>query len=471
MTISPDKQDISITINVTRRPAVHGHRRQARRRLPRQGRRVQAPWWRSRPGEPYRAEARRGDDARVRRPLRHLRLRLRAASTPRPRSTAPTARVVVDARRRAAAPRLRAARQRRRQHAHARRGDPPRVPPVRVGAGTTAARSSSRATGSTGSAISARSTSTPNEVPGIGRPGRPDDQRSRRSRPAICSIGAGFSTADKLVADGVDQAGEHLRHRQLPRHRGQHQQVQPRRWCSARSTRTSRSTASRARSISTTAPAGRSTARARSTSSSRRASRCASACRSASSTRCSSASAAERTEIKGATQLPNSYFLYREQFGDRSSSLPLTIGWTRDNRDSALVPTAAATCASTSSYGAARRRQVFPRQPPVPAVHPPSHGRSPRRERARSATARAWTASPTRSSRTSTAAASGTVRGFDQGIARAGRRHRRLHRRQPPAQHQQRALRAGARRRTTTARCACSLYADVGNVWGENEKA
>jgi len=49
---------------------------------------------------------------------------------------------------------------------------------------------------------------------------------------------------------------------------------------------------------------------------------------------------AERTEIKGATQLPNSYFLYREQFGDTSNSLPLTIGWTRDNRDSALVPTA-----------------------------------------------------------------------------------------------------------------------------------
>ena len=49
---------------------------------------------------------------------------------------------------------------------------------------------------------------------------------------------------------------------------------------------------------------------------------------------------AERTEIKGATQLPNSYFLYREQFGETSSSVPLTIGWTRDNRDSALVPTA-----------------------------------------------------------------------------------------------------------------------------------
>ncbi|MEO7056353.1 MAG: outer membrane protein assembly factor BamA [Caldimonas sp.] len=49
---------------------------------------------------------------------------------------------------------------------------------------------------------------------------------------------------------------------------------------------------------------------------------------------------AERTEIKGATQLPNSYFLYREQFGESSYSIPLTIGWSRDNRDSALVPTA-----------------------------------------------------------------------------------------------------------------------------------
>jgi outer membrane protein insertion porin family len=49
---------------------------------------------------------------------------------------------------------------------------------------------------------------------------------------------------------------------------------------------------------------------------------------------------AERTEIQGATALPNSYFLYRQQFGETSSSIPLTIGWTRDNRDSALVPTA-----------------------------------------------------------------------------------------------------------------------------------
>ena len=47
----------------------------------------------------------------------------------------------------------------------------------------------------------------------------------------------------------------------------------------------------------------------------------------------------ERTEIQGTNNLPDSYFRYREQFGTTSTSVPLTIGWTRDQRDSALVPT------------------------------------------------------------------------------------------------------------------------------------
>ena len=48
---------------------------------------------------------------------------------------------------------------------------------------------------------------------------------------------------------------------------------------------------------------------------------------------------AEQTTIDGERALPNSYFLYREQFGRTSTSVPLTIGWSRDGRDSALVPT------------------------------------------------------------------------------------------------------------------------------------
>jgi outer membrane protein insertion porin family len=47
----------------------------------------------------------------------------------------------------------------------------------------------------------------------------------------------------------------------------------------------------------------------------------------------------EQTEIKGDVALPESYFRYRKQFGEKSTTAPLTIGWQRDGRDSALVPT------------------------------------------------------------------------------------------------------------------------------------
>ena len=48
----------------------------------------------------------------------------------------------------------------------------------------------------------------------------------------------------------------------------------------------------------------------------------------------------ERLKIeKGINPLPVTYQNYINQFGESSSSVPLTIGWTRDNRDSALVPT------------------------------------------------------------------------------------------------------------------------------------
>ena len=47
----------------------------------------------------------------------------------------------------------------------------------------------------------------------------------------------------------------------------------------------------------------------------------------------------ERTEIRGNAGVPNNYLVYRREFGASSTSLPLTIGWARDGRDSALVPT------------------------------------------------------------------------------------------------------------------------------------
>ena len=48
---------------------------------------------------------------------------------------------------------------------------------------------------------------------------------------------------------------------------------------------------------------------------------------------------AEQTSIRGSAALPNFYFLYRENFGTNSTSFPLTIGWARDQRDSVITPT------------------------------------------------------------------------------------------------------------------------------------
>lgn len=48
---------------------------------------------------------------------------------------------------------------------------------------------------------------------------------------------------------------------------------------------------------------------------------------------------AEQTTIKGTTGLPVSYSLARETFGATSLSVPLTVGWARDARDSLIAPT------------------------------------------------------------------------------------------------------------------------------------
>ncbi len=47
----------------------------------------------------------------------------------------------------------------------------------------------------------------------------------------------------------------------------------------------------------------------------------------------------ESLTIVPGTLLPVSYQTYADQFGLKSNSIPLTVGWSRDNRDSALVPT------------------------------------------------------------------------------------------------------------------------------------
>ncbi len=48
----------------------------------------------------------------------------------------------------------------------------------------------------------------------------------------------------------------------------------------------------------------------------------------------------EQTQIKPGTNIPAAYLDYADRFGYTSASVPLTVGWTRDDRDSALAPNA-----------------------------------------------------------------------------------------------------------------------------------
>jgi outer membrane protein insertion porin family len=47
----------------------------------------------------------------------------------------------------------------------------------------------------------------------------------------------------------------------------------------------------------------------------------------------------ERTQIKPGTNIPAAYLAFADRFGYTSTALPLSIGWSRDDRDSALAPT------------------------------------------------------------------------------------------------------------------------------------
>ncbi|RYF08119.1 MAG: outer membrane protein assembly factor BamA [Comamonadaceae bacterium] len=47
---------------------------------------------------------------------------------------------------------------------------------------------------------------------------------------------------------------------------------------------------------------------------------------------------AEQTQIKAGTNIPAAYLAYADRYGSTSLAIPLTIGWSRDDRDSALAP-------------------------------------------------------------------------------------------------------------------------------------
>lgn len=48
----------------------------------------------------------------------------------------------------------------------------------------------------------------------------------------------------------------------------------------------------------------------------------------------------EQTNIGATTGIPAQYFNYRDLYGAKSTAVPLTLGWARDERDSAITPTA-----------------------------------------------------------------------------------------------------------------------------------
>ena len=178
----------------------------------------------------------------------------------------------------------------------------------------------------------------------------------------------------------------------------------------------------------------------------------------------------ERTEISGATSLPNSYFLYREQFGDTSNSVPLT-----DRLDArqprqragadrrplpARQPRLGARSATRSTCAPTCRYQQY-----LPLIT----RSSPSASTPRSATARASAGQPYPIFKNFYGGGLGTVRGFDQGSlgpvdvtgAFIGG-NRRLNVNSElylpvPGAGNDRTLRLFG-------------YVDAGNVWGENEK-
>ena len=61
----------------------------------------------------------------------------------------------------------------------------------------------------------------------------------------------------------------------------------------------------------------------------------------------------ERTTINTGTYLPTAYVNYANEFGYASTGIPLTIGWARDGRDSALVPTSGLFQRATAEWSVA----------------------------------------------------------------------------------------------------------------------
>ena len=212
-------------------------------------------------------------------------------------------------------------------------------------------------------------------------------------------IGGAFSQAEKFTFDRGDPAGQLRRQRQYGRHRTQYQQATAAPSRSRRPIRTSPTTASRARSSCTCAPPVRRRSISAASPSSRPAAASVSACRSRKSTRCSSASASSAPASRPTPPARLVYQDYVREFGGTpasgigtatTNSLPLTVAWQRDSRDSAMTPTIGRYQRANLEARPGRRLEVLPRRLRAAVVpplfrkhHPGAQGRSRLRPRHR----------------------------------------------------------------------------------------
>jgi outer membrane protein insertion porin family len=61
----------------------------------------------------------------------------------------------------------------------------------------------------------------------------------------------------------------------------------------------------------------------------------------------------ERTQIKPGTAIPAAYLVFAERFGYTSTSIPLSVAWARDDRDSTLAPTTGSLRRASGEWGVA----------------------------------------------------------------------------------------------------------------------
>ena len=312
VSITPDKEDIYITLNITEGPRFTvGDVRIAGDLV--------VPGGRARAADPHQAgrrllaRAAAGVGEGRQRPARRRRLRVRQRQR-RSRARPREADGVVHVLRRSGPPRLRAQDQHQRQREDARRGDPARIPPAR---GRVVRRSAHRPVEGARQAARLFRRRQRRDAAGArhARPGRRRGRASTEKSTGNLLAGVGYSSAEGIVLN-ASMSQQNIFGSGNALALGVNTSRYNRTVLARRSpSRTTRSTASRARSRSTRRASIRPALRSRSTRRRRSARRLASACRSPKPTRSISAAASStRTSRCSATARPSTYD-FVNQFG------------------------------------------------------------------------------------------------------------------------------------------------------------